>query len=134
MAVINIDLHLLRAAIRALGITAPVYSAIYTDAGDVAITTRDGTLLWKPGDAETFKDAAVPQPLKRDDLTAIPQIGEATEAALNELGIFTYEQLAQADVDLLLSVMPRRALRCVVRFIQNNCPNIDFHWKPKETP
>jgi hypothetical protein len=127
MSTISIDLSLFRAAIRALGITAPVYSAIYTDSGEVAITTRDGTLIWSPGDAAPIaEDAGDRGPIVRDDLTLIPQVGEVTQTALNKLGLFTFADLARADVDLLLSVMPRRTLRCVVHYIQTNHPKITF--------
>jgi len=135
MTTISIDLHLFQAAIRALHISAPVYSAIYTDAGDVAITTRDGTLIWRPADTDAVSDEEGNcKQLARvaDDLTQIPQVGDATEAALNEAGIFTFTQLANADIQLLLSIMPRRTLRCVVLYIQKHHPELSFRWKPKE--
>lgn len=135
MTTINIDLHLLRAAIKALNITAPIYSATYTNDGSngdpvtVAIQTRDGVLIWSPGADQPFLDTdpavSDKQPVRVvDDLTLIPQIGAATERLLNQHGIYTFEDLSKADTDLLLSVMPRRALRCVTLYLRHHHPEL----------
>ena len=129
MSEINIDPHLLQAAIKALGITAPIYAARYTNAGDVVITTRAGVLIWRPGAAELEPSEPVPF----DNLTVIPQVGQATQANLNTLGIFTFEQLAAADADLLLSIMTPRTLRCIVQYLHVNFAGLKAGWKTKET-
>ena len=117
---IAIDSHLLQAAIEALGVTAPVYSAVYLDNGAISITTRDGVHIWSPTADDHGRAFVAPTPRAADDLTVIPQIGTATEDALNQLGIFTYDELARANTDLLLTVMPRRALRTVCAWLKDH--------------
>ena len=132
MTTIHIDPNLLRAAIKALNITAPIYSATYVDtnggAATVAIATRDGDTIWHPGAEAAVSDAGgnckQPSAVAADDLTLIPQIGAATQAALNKHGIYTFADLHNADTNLLLSIMPRRALRCVSQFIQTHHPEL----------
>ena len=43
--------------------------------------------------------------VRRDDLTAIKGIGKVRQEELNTYGIYTYEELAHARLDVLVSVM-----------------------------
>ena len=106
---------LLAEAIAALHITAPIYQAAITPSGAVAITTRDGTATWRPGDRSSSSAA-------RDDLTVIPQIGRATQRDLNAIGISTFGQLAAASTELLLTVMTQRTLRVVHQYLATHTP------------
>lgn len=44
----EVDQKTLRAAIKALKINAPIYSAIRMENGSIQIVTRNGTQTWKP--------------------------------------------------------------------------------------
>jgi len=83
-----------------------------------------GMLLAWYWNAEQTKTTPEPQPVKappvlpprprvtkansKDDLTEIEGIGPAYERALNALGIFTFEQLAQQKAEALASQMSAR--------------------------
>lgn len=56
--------------------------------------------------AETEEPAVEPPAeIRRDDLTVIKGIGPTRQEELNAWGIFTYEELAHARLDVLVSVM-----------------------------
>lgn len=63
----------IQTAVKELGIDVPIYSAILLSDGSVEITTRDGTLTWKPKEAKPKpatkkKTASKPKATKTDTL------------------------------------------------------------------
>ena len=59
--------------------------------------------------AHTPEQQTIPMPV--DDLTVIEGIGPKTAAAFQEAGILTYQDLADVDVDKLITVLKEANLR-----------------------
>ena len=55
-------------------------------------------------EAPVVEEPAPEAPVEKDDLRQLPDVGAKTEEQLNELGLYTYAQVAEADVKLIASV------------------------------
>jgi len=64
----KINFETLRAAIEALSIDVPIYSAILIVGGGIQITTRNGTQTWKPP-AAAKKTTTTPRKPRRKRTT-----------------------------------------------------------------
>jgi len=77
---IDVDVGLLAAAVKALGITIPVRSARKLKGGGVEVWTRDGPQVWKPPKKKTASKSVSKPRASRKRVVAAEKVEVTSEA------------------------------------------------------